>query len=92
MAELTTATGDGSAAKEIGKCCDGLALVLSRQRESDTIGLCLENMYSLRSGRPTRAALVVRFRKSTNRKAEFANATYMVASFCPFCGAEVADG
>lgn len=76
--------------KDLGGCCDGLKLVLSRRRESDRLGLMLERMYGLKTGF-TRERIVVRINKDKDRKAEFANTTFVLVNYCPFCGKHIGD-
>lgn len=66
-----------------------MEMVTTRRRDNDRLGLMLETMFSLSGKTPPREALVIRFHKSKDRKSEYADATYSIVNYCPFCGTKV---
>lgn len=75
-------------AKELGRCCAVLELVLSR---TSPFGLSIGSMINFTTGE-TSDRLVVQFRKAKkNEPQEHKNATYAPVSWCPFCGTPITD-
>lgn len=67
-------------------CCDMMGLVLSRARPGDRLGLMVDTLWSLKTGR-CRETTVLRFHKAPRGdKSEFARATLVEINYCPFCG------
>lgn len=77
-----------TAMARMGKCCPGMKMVLARTRESDSLGLKLEPMWDISNGKLT-AQFVIRTRKAKDKNEAHANATYVLVTFCPFCGARL---
>jgi hypothetical protein len=76
---------------KLGECCPALNLVLERPREGDRLGVMVETMFSLSDKKPPREVVVVRMRKNKDRKAQYANSTFVECNYCPFCGASLAQ-
>ena len=67
-------------------CCDMMRMVLGRARPNDRIGLMVETLFSLRTGR-CRETIGIRFHRAPRGdKAQFSSATFAELNYCPWCG------
>jgi hypothetical protein len=74
----------------IPECCAAMQLVLSRWHPHDRAGVMRDTMFSF-SG-PPQDVIVCRFRKAPRGdKSDFADSTFAVLKFCPFCKTQLGE-
>lgn len=73
---------------KIGDCCDWMRMTIERSHPDKREGMCLESVFSLRSGGETRKALILWFPKKRGQHNE---ASHIYINYCPFCGVKAKE-